>query len=71
MGEAKIAIFISCLRGKARVVFENVQDVENLRYNELKSKLVIGRRKNFHHPPACAGAYMHPEIRREKVTHQG
>jgi len=39
--EAKTAILISCLRGKARVVLESVSDLENLSYEELKSKLEL------------------------------
>jgi len=39
--EAKTAILISCLRGKARVVLESVSDLENLSYGELKSKLEL------------------------------
>jgi len=39
--EAKTAILISCLRGKARVVLESVSDLENLSYDELKSKLEL------------------------------
>jgi len=39
--EAKTAILISCLRGKARTVLERVSDLENLSYNELKSKLEL------------------------------
>lgn len=31
----------SCLRGKTRSVLENVEDVENLKYTELKSKLEL------------------------------
>jgi len=40
-GEVKTAILISCLRGKARVVLESVLDLENLSYDELKSKLEL------------------------------
>jgi len=41
MAEAKTAILISCLRGKARVVLESVLDLENLSYDELKSRLEL------------------------------
>jgi len=41
-GKTKTAILISCLRGKARVVLESVLDIENLSYDELKSKLDFG-----------------------------
>jgi len=40
-GETKTAILISCLRGKTRVVLESVLDLENLSYDELKSKLEL------------------------------
>jgi len=40
-GETKTAILISCLRGKARAVLESVLDLENLSYEELKSKLEL------------------------------
>jgi len=32
---------------------------------------MVGRRKDLHHPPACAGAHMHPETGREEVPSQG
>jgi len=40
-GEAKTAILISCLRGKARGVLESVFDLENVSYDDLKSKLEL------------------------------
>jgi len=40
-GDAKTAILVSSLRGKAREVLENVEDLENLSYDELKSKLEL------------------------------
>jgi len=40
-GDAKTAILVSSLRGKARVVLENEEDLENLSYDELKSKLEL------------------------------
>jgi|GEM_PF-2455060 len=40
-GDAKTAMMVSSLRGKARVVLESVQDLENLSYDELKSKLEL------------------------------
>jgi len=40
-GEAKTAILIPCLRGKAQVVLKSVLDLENLSYDELKSKLEL------------------------------
>jgi len=40
-GEAKTALLISCLRRKARMVLESVLDLENLSYDELKSKLEL------------------------------
>jgi len=40
-GEAKTAILISCLRGKARAVLESVLDLENVSFDELKSKLEL------------------------------
>jgi len=40
-GDAKTAMLVSSLRGKARVVLESVQDLENLSYDELKSKLEL------------------------------
>jgi len=39
--EAKTAILITCLRGKARGVLESVSELENLSYDELKSKLEL------------------------------
>jgi len=41
LGDAKTAILVSSLRGKARKVLENVEDLENLSFDELKSKLEL------------------------------
>jgi len=39
--DAKTAILVSCLRGKARVVLESVQNLESLSFDELKSRLEL------------------------------
>lgn len=39
--ETKTAVLVSCLRGKARAVLENVQDLDNFKFAELKSKLEL------------------------------
>ncbi|KYQ59432.1 hypothetical protein ALC60_01548 [Trachymyrmex zeteki] len=37
----KTAILVSCLRGKARAILENIQNLEDLEYTELKAKLEL------------------------------
>ncbi|KYN08831.1 hypothetical protein ALC57_19067 [Trachymyrmex cornetzi] len=37
--DTKTAILASCLRGRARAILENIQNLENLQFEELKSKL--------------------------------
>lgn len=39
--ETKTAVLVSCLRGKARTVLESIQDIENLQFEELKSRLEL------------------------------
>jgi len=39
--DAKTAILVSCLRGKARVVLESVRNLESLSFDELKSRLEL------------------------------
>ncbi|KYN18064.1 hypothetical protein ALC57_09638 [Trachymyrmex cornetzi] len=39
--ETKTAVLVSCLRGKARAVLENIQNLENLEYSELRAKLEL------------------------------
>ncbi|XP_024885692.1 uncharacterized protein LOC112463501 [Temnothorax curvispinosus] len=45
---SKTIILASCLRGKARSILENVQDLENLDYVELKSKLELRFGEGLH-----------------------
>jgi len=42
--ETKIAVLVSYLRDKTRAVLESMQNLENLQFEELKSKLEMFRR---------------------------
>ncbi|KYN19733.1 hypothetical protein ALC57_07960 [Trachymyrmex cornetzi] len=62
--QTKIAILVSCLRGKARAILENMQNLETLRFEELrlKSKLEMC----FGETQSLQGYYSQFTSRRQK-----